>query len=1398
MKNLLTLRLPDFSGAAAALGAPIAHPYTVDFPVTAACRNIRAFHKLHEEYNLKEAPKETYIYEPIAEPISVFDFPLREDRKYALDEAAVKLQHLPYPHPNYADDHENYPGGAITYWSLLVKDTSDESSEVLKLFTIPASGERFISWSGHGRGNRVAVKSDHPFAETGAITHVIASRKAAIELGKITCDIMNRFPYDIDWTDMQANNRISIARVRLFIERTALWKWRPDFDYRQLPKLFYDRDTTGNPAGHYSAKPASAGKGIAEASGNSMEYLHHNVAAFPHFPVRTPGKDNFNFKYTFGETEVSVLEDIDMEQYPSVPEGYWFQASPIRSAHEANDPRVSIANRIVENAVYQTAGLIGSSVAIRQRLRGLCTSFTDEITLGTSRMHSGASRDATINRNQTPLILDGVLDGKRVLGSAHAKQGSTMIKVSTLAWALMGAQVPYTQHAQRISITSLRGLHAAYVKYKVLDAFRHNVQFSSAIFAGYKAADQVNLAMISDDDICLEMFGYGEESESQDQDLNDQLRQARETTEQPCTCCASVVMVSQMTRFGAGESLCHKCKTRQSRLGRLPVFHSGIEGLILQSLNRLKRDDPKLDVKNALKQLMDAHVTNKAGLSYNDGYADTVDDLTAVVNLGPGVAARLDMVSVDKPFQAMRFEHDTEHDTALHSTKNIILCRLLFNMFKGSSIPALMGWAQPLLELATEAEKQSLPVSVEYHEIEKELLEAWDAAALNAHLITTKLPFRNDARQALDLSTDQWGSLRKELMSGVWNGELADGQLQSREPRNRQTSRFFHLGPPPVPSKWTAEQIATINKNIDDMEKSPIFNPHGLKLERGPGGVPYLWPLGTLPPDFDYDFVDLLFLRRLDTMRCKCNRHHATNESSATLLLLYVVWWLQTAGKCHMFRFKLVIWSRHDACFSFGRAKFHFDKDGQEDKTKPIVAGTAMSSGFTKLMPTDIHRDFSWTEMTVVAESWKANVCRYSWPVAAIPHIIERLMKVSLSREGSYEARKDKAAYTGHPFPPINAWKSSQSLDSTDDRIVELDNDEENDEEAAYNEIIRSREAPAEEDQLGGAGGIVADDTSMPSDTSMPGDTAMPGGTSKPVDTSKPSDASKPSAASKPIETSSVRAVKLSVGVPAVTPEGQEASSIAAWTECVQLAVKDFCDIQDNYRAQAGAWLSLLGMLGKVNSKYAAALDETTKLLLSTTMNTALDSFPRNSFTVDQFEMCMSGNTHVDYMDAMISMLIGHRTNHDMDTVEGAQNLAHMYTMAKKLKQMQTAQTGFVGEHLTEKLSKGLPVVYRSLIKFEVKRSETEEFKSTIFKDAGGAFVERRVPGKDEVSRYFAEMMRQGFHSMSATFLENIRRYLQNLAIIYDYDAPPEATMKAVDEAYQKYNILTDTTMTGV
>jgi hypothetical protein len=139
-----------------------------------------------------------------------------------------------------------------------------------------------------------------------------------------------------------------------------------------------------------------------------------------------------------------------------------------------------------------------------------------------------------------------------------------------------------------------------------------------------------------------------------------------------------------------------------------------------------------------------------------------------------------------------------------------------------------------------------------------------------------------------------------------------------------------------------------------------------------------------------------------------------------------------------------------------------------------------------------------------------------------------------------------------------------------------------------------------------------------------------------------------------------------------------------------------------------------------------------------------------------------------------------------------------MYTMAKKLKQMQTAQTGFVGEHLTEKLSKGLPVVYRSLIKFEVKRSETEEFKSTIFKDAGGAFVERRVPGKDEVSRYFAEMMRQGFHSMSATFLENIRRYLQNLAIIYDYDAPPEATMKAVDEAYQKYNILTDTTMTGV
>jgi hypothetical protein len=252
------------------------------------------------------------------------------------------------------------------------------------------------------------------------------------------------------------------------------------------------------------------------------------------------------------------------------------------------------------------------------------------------------------------------------------------------------------------------------------------------------------------------------------------------------------------------------------------------------------------------------------------------------------------------------------------------------------------------------------------------------------------------------------------------------------------------------------------------------FNPHGVTLPTNTDGSPCLWRPAVLPPDVNWKWLNAFMRSKLYMWRNACNTGRPTNESAATLLLLYVLWWLRTGGKCHVFGFHMAPWPHHDSKSSIGRGVYMFDDEGRATDVE-IVAGTALASGFLCLLPTDVNdpQQFDWKKMTAMVESWKANIARFNYPVAVYPELWARYRLISPSKPGLYEARKTLAEYTRHPLP-------------RPPRIVELpeDADDDVDEEAQmFEEEDDSREAPADEDQFvlevaedeheGGAGGNV-------------------------------------------------------------------------------------------------------------------------------------------------------------------------------------------------------------------------------------------------------------------------------------------------------------------------------------
>jgi hypothetical protein len=973
--------------------------------------------ELHENINTfmqmcrKTPPKPTgikYVYAPMPEPKHVLQLDVYENRRYVLDIGAV--QQVTVTHPRY-DDNEHYPGGHITYWTLKAHD-ENEPDEVLDLFLCPAHGvQPILEETGKGKQRRV-VYGEFPTPPVGAITTVIcSSRDDAIALGNIACEVLNRLPTDIDWEYSRTNTTSpQFPPMRKFVERTALASWRPMFDFRQIPQIFI------NSRANYFTNIGIATDAEGVMQENKGFDIRFQCTGYAWSPD--------------GAAKISLIcsdSDLtDADEVEACPEGIYLSSGYDDTVfgadeEERNSPKgiarkaqVTSARRILDRVFYEMCGFVGSNASLRDMVR--------------ERTKFGAKALGATGGTSSHLVRDGLLDARNIIGfrvgTTLGTGKSTRMKV-TFSTKLRELYTGGNFSTMPIWLCSFNRLDVVYVKERFLQALREEKTAVQAIFAAIVAVDQINLRIVSHESIRLETSMYAREAD-------------RSTTQHVCFGCNEIKLSREMIFTEDGGIYDQRCF---KKIDSIPAVKLTIATCFLKRREIL--GDPSADVKAIMDRVVHDFVLDN-GISYRCAYDSVVDNGFGPIE-GYRPSIYLDRPSIEKPLQVT---HD-RGKTVLHSPNNAVVCRSIYNRLKGSSIVAVMAWLAELLRLR--ASIKDRPVQVGYNEEVKEEMEAFDAFTDNAYLIAKKIPFLNATRIALQLEVSEWDTLEQESRSGLWDGNLTvrSSRLWSKP------SGMDPVGGGEGPD-WNEDEIEILKKDLRDMQNSSAFNPHGLVLPTNADGSPCLWRSEVMPPDVDFRWLNRYMRARLLVWRTSCNKGRPTKESAATILLLWVLWWLRTGGKCHIFGFHMTPWARYDSVSSVGRGVYLFDEHGQETDVA-IVAGAPLASGFTFLLPNNVNdpQQFDWTKMTAMVESWKANNVRWDHPVTIYPHLWDRLRLIAPSKPGLYEARKTLAEYTTHDFPRpppyATIFKDGDEVD---------DADEDDEEVQALDEDIASREAP--------------------------------------------------------------------------------------------------------------------------------------------------------------------------------------------------------------------------------------------------------------------------------------------------------------------------------------------------
>ncbi|KAK5727095.1 hypothetical protein LTR15_002987 [Elasticomyces elasticus] len=1033
------------SSEGASLNPPkhqLPYPDIVSFEVSAGCTHIHKFMGLVDK-GLRDnptAPPFKYAPKPSAKHWS--ELPVSEGWRFELVESGVELRTY------------KLPDGDIQAWSMYATDTlALITEEHIPLFQL-------IQHTEHPPGS----SSVRTIPQFSCITKDICpTLEKAKELGRIACKMINHLPYRIDtscWLCYKAKAKLNkqvLTTERCFVDLASLVHWDPAFDFRQLPKTFFDMNKL---PGKLLDRLPYMRNGAPKMGTRSQDPRHaltfnlmmlmlvssppvapkaskKHIVSSPPIAPQAPRKHsddpqpneappNVNpdslrvprdwFKMSVVPSNLD-LDIIDSE--PEIPEGSWYQIA--YTGKDKDSPVMKAAMKSLHLVANQLVGYIGTKSQL-QTLINQSVSRYDNLS-ATSAYQSAKARKGRDNRWK---LVDsgGYLQADNLfsLRTPSEKNPITTMRWWLPHWELLIYESPNGEtrqvlydDTQDIVLHSRNIFDVAYVKQQAVNSLAAGKTPLQALFSAHVAADAIELGLVTIDDIKLTLTSV-----------------KRTTIE---------LTLSTLAR------LAHFTLLQQK--GSKP---GSLEAAFRASLMRIaKKED--IDVPLLLKILMEKHLVPGSD-AYEDAYNGQVANfaVTYELLLTPGMmgtwkkGVHHDRVSVEKPFPL--YYHALKSKMALHEDENLAATRNGTNMLKGSAIPAAVPWFPRLLRAQDLVEKE--PVVRGYHAQVREVLVAFDRFSDNEYMIQNKIPWNSKAKLNMSMTAQDFQALLKEMISGTWDGETRPA---SKHPLWR--TKEWNKSEASLPdADWDGAAINKLKSLLKQMANSSKYNPLGLTLPESADGSPWLWREDLKPVNADWLYLCREFRARLKMWRDFCNRKHPTHESPATLLLLYVFWWYKTGGKCHVFGFIMTLYIRHLANYSFGRAPFWLDCDGKAT-SRPIPAGAPLSSGITKLMPDDLDVDWILSNITSMPESWKSNAWRGTLPAQLLAEMKMTCKLMKLFTEW-YEAVKAEVDYPETPKPtPHSLLAASLATSGTEDAANEDDEEQEK-----YQEDIDQHENP--------------------------------------------------------------------------------------------------------------------------------------------------------------------------------------------------------------------------------------------------------------------------------------------------------------------------------------------------
>jgi hypothetical protein len=779
-------------------------------------------------------------------------------------------------------------------------------------------------------------------------TDIFASEEDVRQLGKVVCQLLDRFPYDLDaqqwnsFTRGEAAHKQNWHVERRLVQARAIDLYRLRFDRTQLLPPFRELELPSRLAAA-SERPEGP-RNFTRAVRCLFDDPSHRVFHDPAITV---------------SVNIDLLDPDKVNALPDVPPTFPYKMSSLPKLagldkHDFSESEEALVLKAFSNIQYNIAFKVGTPTELLEHARTeFCKLFKPDADL-----EKTIARDLENNR-----AANLRRDRFKAKGVGF---GVTWTPITSSFTLRPYAALHRTSNRviPDIIVSTASRVKAAHVCNRWASTYINDkANCLKSALATAIAADEVNCKGIDESQVKKEYCRCNDTAD-------------RESTMHTCMDCFLVFPCANLATTADSRRICEAtcAKVPSIMHSSTPMSVTAVKQRIANSVrnSRAMESDYEGSTTELCLQKAFTNIVDLEKGEYNDAYCDQARTDGLSLTEPHNTRSRPMFVSVDAVHQMVML-HD---HVVLHTPTNIVCTPMAVNYMKGvwgvHIVPAMHAAAQQTQKETASGQRDSI------------WWADWHICLDRLHHLCLLVPHRRVLRLRLtsrEVDADTLSEYLECLRSSFWQDDqgspidgysgtspATDGELVPTSGRdkgilgkpglNTKKKRKVAKEYPPIWHAWTDEEIAQIIRMIKEIEADPRANPARLKLPRLADGAPWPFRLDHILSDdvnpWDWLFREMLY--RYTRMWWLCDLLHDTSESPMTLLLELVVQWFARRGGVDQFiHCEMTVFRRHPLRYSFGRKA-------------NVQPGSPMRTGFTETSPTSFREHYDESRSTVVVQ----------------------------------------------------------------------------------------------------------------------------------------------------------------------------------------------------------------------------------------------------------------------------------------------------------------------------------------------------------------------------------------------------------------------------------------------